>query len=345
MFSNIFADEPHDHAADTSAGFLYPRKEASNEALARLLQEQGLSNKEKKLDADKLATHVAVKEYRAMQALAQLFVVRCVGFFLFSVALFNVLAFFEAKTTEERYPCALSVIVNLVAAMHYRTIAWIKMDRSLTRTLAAYAIDAARYGEWLVTLVFLVRKIYFYINHDPFDAHRHFFFSVEAAVGTAVAMVLLGALARLGTDEMWDWQSGGGADKNAGVDSRAMRCFFFGGIPFAGSLACLVFLLVDMTNASFHMEDAFLFRSFFLVWIVYPVIALASILLRQKWCSRDGSPYAGTNMLKDLSYGLADVWSKGVFGLWTGFTVFNVALFGAPAAAPYAWASPPPAAP
>jgi len=135
----------------TDAGFLYGRKEYKAGVLEKLIQR---SPDDPKLTEEQQlvqnAAIVAEKELLAMQRITQIFVVRCVGFFLFSVALFNVLAFFEASTTQERVPCALSIVVNLVAAMHYRTIAWIRMDSSLTLTLSAYATDATRYGEWLV---------------------------------------------------------------------------------------------------------------------------------------------------------------------------------------------------
>jgi len=323
----------------TDAGFLYGRKEYKVGVLEKLIHR---SPDDPKLTEDQKlvqnAAIVAEKELLAMQRITQIFVVRCVGFFLFSVALFNVLAFFEASTTQERVPCALSVVVNLVAAMHYRTIAWIRMDSSLTMTLSAYATDATRYGEWLITLVFLTRKIYFYINLVPFEARREFFLSVEAAVSTSVLMIGLGALARLGTDEMWDWRASPAVKDNSG---RLGMCFFFGVIPFLGSLACMILLLVDMTNASYPMEDAILFRSFFLVWIVYPAVALLSAVSRQSWFAVNGQPPLGANMLKDLAYGLADAWTKGVFGLWTAHAVFGMGLFGS-TAAPYAWASPSP---
>jgi len=329
-------------APGTDAGFLYARKEYNVGVLQKLIErptdDPTLTEAEKKVQA---AALVAEKELLAMQRLTQIFVVRCVGFFLFSVAVLNTFAFFEAGSLQERVPCALSVVVNLVAAMHYRTIAAIRADATMTLTLSAYASDATRYGEWLITLVFLTRKIYYYINLVPFAARREFFLSVETAVVTAVAMVALGALARLGTDEMWDWKKADGKTDGR----RAALCVAFGWVPFLGSLTCMILLLVDMTNASYPMEDAVLFRSFFLLWMVYPAVALLSVASRQPLgCALNGRPPTGANMLKDLMYGLADAWTKGVFGLWTAHAVFGMGLFGS-TAAPYAWPSPSPPAP
>ena len=336
----MFSGRKHPDA--TGAGFLYPRMPAEqfDKELEKLRGDQG-----KDLDSEKSESYYAAVEFLAMQRITMLFVVRSIGYFLFAVALFNALAFFKADSIAEGVPCALSVVVNLVAAMHYRAIARIRMDSSMTRRLAAYCTDAVRYGEWLVTLPFLVRKIYYYINHEPFGAGRDFFLSVETAVITAVAMILLGALSRLATDEMWDWNwtcFGKGSDENE--TRRNLLCLGAGLVPFLGSMVCMIFLIVDMTNATYNMENRVLFRSFFFVWTVYPIVASLSILSRQpaSWNGGKGAPVMGSFMIKDIAYGLADCWSKGAFGLYSAHAVFGLSMFGAEKAAPYVWPSPSP---
>jgi hypothetical protein len=192
-----------------------------------------------------------------------------------------------------------------------------------------------------VTLCFLVRKIYFLINHQPFGAGRDLLLSADAAVFLAALMVLLGALARLGTDEMWDWHSG---------DRQIAVIVLSGVLPYIGSWICFLVLMVDFVLAADGMENASVFRSFFLVWIGYPLVSLCSIVARNV-SSRSVGGFPGRvspwlSMFKDLSFGLLDCWSKGAFGLYTAHAVFGLSFFGAPGAAPYGWASPspPPAA-
>lgn len=166
-----------------------------------------------------------------------------------------------------------------------------------------------------VTMIFLVLKLYKIIDR-PFDDYDGVFHSVETAAGVAALMILLGAYARIGTDDMWNhiplWRS------------------LSGFAAYVLSLVCLVLLLVDLTIASDGKVDGFFLRSFFYVWIGYPLVALVSILWRLV-LSRSGT-YKGEypeklSILKDVSYGLLDVWSKGVFAMWTAYSVFVPVAF------------------
>lgn len=192
-----------------------------------------------------------------------------------------------------------------------------------------------------MTLCFLVRKIYFLINHQPFGAGRDLLLSAEAAVTLAAFMVLFGALARLGTDEMWDWYNG---DRQVWVNVLS------GVLPYIASWICFLILMVDFVLAADDMENAGVFRSFFLIWIGYPIVSFVSIVVRNIYATsvEDTPGYVppGLSMFKDLSFGLLDCWSKGAFGLYTAHAVFGLSFLGAPGAAPYGWASPspPPAA-
>ena len=174
-------------------------------------------------------------------------------------------------------------------------------------------VDALRHSDWLITLIFLVQKLYFLIN-----AKGPIMGSVEGACLTAVIMVLLGAIARIGTDEFWDWK-------------RSMWLSLAGCLCYITSIVLMVLLLVDLGEASKNIENGTLLRSFFLVWIGYPLVGAVSIIYRTSMYYAD-SKYDGhypewLSTFKDVAYGLLDAWSKGVFALWTAFTVFHVQLF------------------
>ena len=293
-------------------------------------------------DSGRMINAMETDNFAVMTMMAKVFVSQAVGFFLFSVAVFSMLAFLATSDPNHKVTCALSVVVNLVAAMHYYAIVKfrrLEAEGYWSTVAIEFAVDACRHSEWVVTLCFLVRKLYFLINHDPFDAGRDFFLSVDAAVGTAALMVLLGALSRLGTDEMWDWNGG----------AQLAACVISGVIPYVGSLACFALLLVDLANAAADMENAYVFRSFFFVWLGYPAVSLVSIVARNAAYRLEHAHRGAVNpmlsMFKDLGYGLLDCWSKGAFGLYTAHAVFGLSFFGAPAAGPYAWPapSPPPA--
>jgi len=181
-------------------------------------------------------------------------------------------------------------------------------------------------------MMLLVTKIYAIINR-PFADYSGPFASVETAVAVAALMILIGAFARIGTDESWDFK-------------RPILAFF-GYAAYAVSLTCMVLLLWDLGNAAHPIQNGYLFRSFFYVWIGYPGVALCSMLWRFWYarCSKtypDGT-YAGEfpealSLFKDLSFGLLDVWSKGVFAMWTAYTVFGKTLFNNDPADPLEWA-------
>ncbi|MAT10383.1 MAG: hypothetical protein CMM02_05170 [Rhodopirellula sp.] len=267
-----------------------------------------------------------------MRVVARIFITQAIGFFLFSVAVFSLLAFLATDDMNHKVSTGLSVVINLIAAMHYYLISNLrKRDAVWPEVSVEFAVDAARYSDWTITLMFLVRKIYFLINTDPFPAHRNFFMDVESAVVTAVAMTLLGAIARLGTDEITKW------------DKRMMINIFGGVVPWLLSFLCFLFLIVDFTNASYHMKNMAMFRSFFFIWIGYPIVSFISIVVRNVYKSEDVPELL--SIFKDLSYGLLDTWSKGAFGLYTAHAVFGMTFFDAGTAGPYAWPSPSPPAP
>lgn len=277
---------------------------------------------------------------------------------------------------SKMYITALSVIINSVAVMHYKWIgkirgyngppwlhdkykgqdlkenAWLPFNKWNEKTAIGVEImvEGLRHSDWLVcalrtqphgharllmtlarcaqiTMIFLTFKIYALINR-PFTDYNHIFASVEAAAATAAVMILLGAYARIGTDEFWEW-------KNVGL-------FVSGLVAYIASGTCLVLLLLDMGRATECVTDGYFFRSFFYVWIGYPCVAAIGIIWRLTtkcmYPAYSGGYAEWLSLFKDLAFGLLDVWSKGVFAMWTAYTVFDVTLFDSAAATPTALA-------
>ena len=181
-----------------------------------------------------------------------------------------------------------------------------------------------------ITLVFLTYKIYYLAGLEADGVTPKtgaVFESPGAAAGCALLMVLLSAIVRIGTDEIWDYK------KNAAQTIVAA-------VLWGASLLIMILILVDIdqaVEANKGIVNVELYKSFYLVWIGYPIVSLVSILTRlYKACTKTG--YSGETpemlcLFKDVSYGFLDSWSKGVFAMWTAYTAFNMHLLSAPAAA------------
>ena len=67
---------------------------------------------------------------------------------------FSLLAFLATDDPNHKVTCALSVVINLVAAVHYYAIVQFRRlevdDRGWTHIAIEFAVDACRYSDWLV---------------------------------------------------------------------------------------------------------------------------------------------------------------------------------------------------
>ena len=270
---------------------------------------------------------------------ARTFVVRAVGSFLTATAMLSVLAFFAAVSDGDKskmFLTALSVVINAVAAIHY---SWISKIRGFEGSrwkllsdsgkkfspLAAWnnedavgtelMVDAIRHSDWAITMPFLVFKVYALINNST---DSPIFNSVEVAAAVSVLMVLLGAFARLGTDDMHK-------DHPWAIRSLGL-------VAYVCSLGCLVLLLIDLGVTGGKVTEGYLLRSFFYIWVGYPVVAVVGVLHRLYF---SGGVTETLSLFKDAGFGLLDCYSKGGFAMWTAWTVFGQSLFAAPAATPF----------
>ena len=104
-------------------------------------------------------------------------------------------------------------------------------------------------------MIFLVFKLYALVNY-PMSSYGGIFESVEAAAATAAIMILLGAFARVGCDEMWD--------------TKNVWLFIAGIVAYLASVTCLVLLLTDMGMAAHGIADGYMLRSFFTSGLATP---------------------------------------------------------------------------
>jgi len=293
---------------------------------------------------------------------ARVFVVRVTLSFLYATGVLAFLGFLSTlgadsaagdheSDRKKRYLCALSVVVNLVAVAHYKLITKIRSyDFGVHHKAEVFAnlewtaftkhndkvaigvemaVDSIRHSDWLITLIFLIYKIYYLAGTDSNGAPKtgDIFETPAAAAGCAVLMVCLSAIVRIGTDEIWDWH------KNVWPTVIAV-------VLWLSSLLLMILLIADIdtaVEANKGIINVDLYKSFYLSWIGYPIVSLLSIITRFFMSCRNGESYKGETpqwltFTKDLSYGFLDSWSKGVFALWTAYTAFNMHLLEAPSA-------------
>jgi hypothetical protein len=291
----------------------------------------------------------------------RVFVVRVTLAFLYATGIMAFLGFLstlgadtEAGDSEadrkRRYLCALSVVVNMVAVAHYKLITKIRgyefgtgstastfADKSVSafekhnNKLAIgveMAVDGIRHSDWLITLIFLIYKIYYIAGFETDGTPQtgDIFQTPGAAAGSAVLMVVLSAIVRIGTDEVWDWRK------------NMVQSIISAGL-WVISLVIMILIIADINTAVDANKGSInvdLYKSFYLIWIGYPIVSLFGWGVRLSM-SFMKPEYAGEtpewlSLVKDLAYCFLDSWSKGVFALWTAYSAFHITLLSAPAA-------------
>ncbi len=292
----------------------------------------------------------------------RVFIVRVTLAFLYATGVLAFLGFLStlgadsdqgdsAADRKRRYLCALSVVVNMVAVAHYKMITKIRGYEFGAGTTAAtfaenkvsaftkhnpkiaigveMAVDGIRHSDWLITLIFLIYKIYYIAGFEPDGVTPKtgsIFETPGTAAACAVIMVVLSAIVRIGTDEVWDYRA------NLGQSIVAA-------LLWVASVVIMVLIIADIDTAVELNKGAInvdLYKSFYWIWIGYPIVSLFGWGVRL-WMAVSNKGYAGDtpewlSLIKDLSYSFLDSWSKGVFALWTAYSAFHVTLLSAPAA-------------
>lgn len=239
----------------------------------------------------------------------RIFVLRVTMGFMLAAALLStaaLLAYVEAPiNVKGAYTTGLSIIITLVAAYHYRAIIQTRLNSGMSNRDEEIAVDGLRHSDWFVTLPLLVLKLYSIINNPGQDLILD---NAEFSALVAMAMILLGAVARLTLD--WGLSIGEmrGVQRTLLVGCYLVSCVF------------LVLLLIDLSNAQSGSDAPSLIWSFFLVWTFYPVVAIGSLFVR----STSSAESEWLSAFKDTSYAALDFWSKAVFAWWTASTALGV---------------------
>ena len=173
--------------------------------------------------------------------------------------------------------------------------------------------DAVRYSDWTVTLPPLIIDL-----HLMVDAHTALF-NVSWSVILCVAMVLLGAFTRLGTDELVPQPRG----QEGGPDCAML----LGIISFCLSFGCLALVLYNLLGDIENDPSSGWVYAFSIPWTAYGVVSFIAIVWRQ--VSSDGYPEF-LSILKDLIFGGLDIWSKCGLAFFVSTKAFgiNTVVFG-----------------
>tara|TARA_B100000767_G_C19611495_1_gene470051 strand:+ start:161 stop:640 length:480 start_codon:yes stop_codon:yes gene_type:complete len=155
----------------------------------------------------------------------------------------------------------------------------------------------------------LVLKLYALINNPEQDLILN---TVDASALCSVVMILLGAYARLGLDELREFRQMSNLDQILGIAS------------YTGSVVLLCLLMIDLVNAYSSVANTTVVFSFFLVWPLYALTALGSVLFRQRKVTYP----ANLALAKDLVYSGLDIFSKAVFAWHTCSAAFGVQVLG-----------------
>ena len=244
---------------------------------------------------------------------ATIFLLRVAFAFLSAASLFSLAATFvyiKATNVAATYVATLSTSINVVAAWHYNEIVKVRTAQSITIE-SEWTIDALRHSDWAVTMPLLILKLYALINNPEHDLILG---TVDASALCATLMILLGAYSRLGLDEL------------ANYESLSRFGFLVGIVSYAGSVALLVLLLIDLVNAYSGVENTTLVFAFFLVWPCYALVAFTAVWFRQGVTESRYPKYIA--LAKDLCFSALDVFSKAVFAWHTCSAAFGVQVLG-----------------
>ena len=290
------------------------------------------------------------------RTVARVFINRAATAFLYATAVLSFLGFLStlsdhtADAVTKRFLCALSVVVNMVAVAHYKIIVKVRSYDFGSGAAATFAegdvtpfkswnetfgigiemaVDAVRHSDWLITLLFLIHKLYALAgkNADGTQRMGDVFETVEGVVFCSVIMILLSVFVRIGTDEVWDLAK---TMKNGGWAVPILAI-----CAWVGSVIIMILILVDIDTAVENNKAAInveLYRSFYLIWIGYPIVSLFGWGARFWMGCTQTSTYNGetpewVSLIKDVCYALLDTWSKGAFAMWTAYAAFGMQFF------------------
>lgn len=201
----------------------------------------------------------------------------------------------DAHTAPKTAACAVSAAICLVAFYHYAKIIDLRRHSHAT---ADQHVDAVRYSDWLVTLPALALEINLVRYAD--DTRTALDESTFWA-GCLAGVVLLGGTARFGTDEFAPPPS----DETA-TRKRAQQTVYLGMFAYLVAFGLLIPITIRAHDRDYNL-------TFIVPWFAYGF--LASVVGFANYNNQ--IDYQSLNIIKDVGYGLLDLWSKAILGLWT----------------------------
>ena len=270
---------------------------------------------------------------------------RAVSLFFFATAVFSGLAFLSTANVSNKFVCSMSTVICLIGTVNYFSIAqirgqsmrlWNRMDPSSTyesniarAQIQELAVDAIRHAGWIVTVPFILFKLYHLIGRVKTE-ENNIFLSVDVAIVVAIIGLLASAYIRLGLDEMW-----------SNVDGTLWATGIVAGLVAA---AMITLLLIDLSSAARGIPDNGLLISYFWTWIGYPVTYLLSAWARnsqaataveaQKEKEVGAYPFY-LSVTKDIVFMLLDLWNGALFAIWTANSAFGKTVLNTSPATPY----------
>jgi Kef-type K+ transport system membrane component KefB len=197
----------------------------------------------------------------------------------------------HAHAAPKTAACAVSAAICLVAFYHYAKI--IDLRRH-SHTTADQHVDAVRYSDWLVTLPALALEINL-VQHAN-DTDTALSQTLKWALLLA-GVVLCGGLGRFGTHDF--------ANSSEERDDTPLS-LLAGVIAYGVAWGCLIIIIVDAIHKEYNL-------TFIIPWTAYGAVAIG-VALANNLQLQD---HQTLGYVKDVSYGLLDLWSKAVLGLWT----------------------------
>lgn len=201
----------------------------------------------------------------------------------------------DAHSAPKTAACAVSAAICLVAFYHYAKIIDLRRHSHAT---ADQHVDAVRYSDWLVTLPALALEINLVRHADDIHAALD---ETTIWAGCLAGVVLLGGTARFGTDEFAPPPS-----EDPDRRKQVQQNVYLGMFAYALAFGLLIFITTQAHDKNYNL-------TFILPWFAYGF--LASVV---GFANYNGQmDHQSLNTTKDVGYGLLDLWSKAVLGLWT----------------------------
>lgn len=228
--------------------------------------------------------------------------------------------------------CAISCTVCFTAAMHYRGILSIRTGESSLFSIVLHTgntaplepvsaeeaflqdenVDLLRHGDWLITLPLLGIELCNLLNDS----------SVKNPPSPWLIAILLLLVVVFGAVYRFPFQEGRLVPQRDGSVSTTTRTLAILSWIVAGAL--FTWVVVDLLMAAAHVTTSSEVANhttavvgFVLVWILYPVVSIASLVVIVINNYADRQPIAAEwVVLKDVGYGVLDVVSKAGLALY-----------------------------